>query len=255
MGLKGMIVIALGMFIDALQAAFAWMFVSIGAGLQALTPVGGAIGGAAAGASYCYYATTGVTSALVAGAKCGVGGAIVGAAASTFGIPLGTALAFASDVCISLTMGAGFILLLCFMKMYYPMTMGVTYVIEAIPGLDVIPAWTFLAIRCVMLKYAENKTSGSFSFATGVAGAILSPAGAAIGFGSVARRISSIQGATGRMARGSSVVKEAYETEDVQDIARGRQQLVADVKTRINSDITPHAPQQASQKQLYAKAA
>ncbi|MDE1925168.1 MAG: hypothetical protein KGH79_03235 [Patescibacteria group bacterium] len=217
---KGIFIIGFALLIDGLQAALAWMFISAGAAFQAVTPAGGAVGGATLGCA--------LSSGIAGCIKGAFSGAAAGATASFFGIPLGIGLSFASDVCISLTLGTALIFLLAVNRMYYPGYIWAVFIGEALPGLDILPGWTFLAIRCVLKKNAEMG-AGAVGFASSVANFALSPN----------NPISSIKSATGVIARSSPAVNRIYESEPVQPIAQERQRLVLDVGREITRPSTP----------------
>lgn len=128
----------------------------IGLGLQAVTPAGGAAAGAAGGAYACWNSTAGTASALLAAGKCALLGAAGGALASTFGIPIGTALGFVLEMVVSLTIGSALILLLLFNGMYYSNRTTIGILVELMPGLDIIPGWTFMTIMCVIKKRKDE---------------------------------------------------------------------------------------------------
>jgi hypothetical protein len=174
MWFKGMIVIGFAMFIDFLMIIFAFIFESMGAAL-------------------CWNSSTGVIYGLLKSAACGTAGAAVGALASAIGIPLGTALTMVSDICISLTFGAGFMVLIFLMGYFRGNTLMIfgTYIGKTIPFLDVVPGYTALAIRCVL----KNNLAQSVLAGAGVASAISS--GNPL---SIVRTVSSIAGAGQRMS-------------------------------------------------------
>ena len=89
----------------------------------------------------------------------------------------GIGIGIAINVCLSITMGAGLIVLLRLSHMYYPLGVWATFITEAIPGLDNLPGWTFLVLSCVIRKFSEDKlsrtgTKFARSFARGPLGAI-----------------------------------------------------------------------------------
>jgi hypothetical protein len=221
---KGIFFIGFALLIDGLQAMVAWMFVSLGAGLQAVTPVGGAIGGAIAGCA----AGTGVSGCI----QGGLAGGALGAAASALGIPLGVGLAFVSSVCIGITMGGGLIILLSIFGMYYPGYMWPTFIGEAMPGLDVIPGWTFLAIMCVLKKNAEEN-SGVVGFASGIAASALSPASATGGLGKLAAGVANTKARTQSIIRNAPDMQTSDESEQGQKVAQERQRLTLDVGREV----------------------
>jgi hypothetical protein len=162
------------MFIDGMMIAFAWTFETMGAGLQAITPVGGGVAGAAIGAKICWNSSTGVISGIFAAGKCAAAGFAAGGLLSALGIPLGMALTVISDICISLTFGAGFIVLLILTGYFQDNALMIwaTYIGKTIPFLDVVPGFTVLAFRCVLKKTSTE--GGVVGAAAGVANIVVS---------------------------------------------------------------------------------
>jgi hypothetical protein len=136
--------------IDFLQ----FMFLVVLAGFQFITPVGGGVTGAAAGAYLCYNATSGAVSGLLEGLKCAVGGGIVGAGLSAFALPAGIAI----DIAISTTFG---FLLICFLWAsgrfsLMPVIIGFTG--EMLPMVNgFVPAWSLLVHRCIHQYNLEQR--------------------------------------------------------------------------------------------------
>ncbi len=176
MWIRGAFLITIALFIDFIQLALGWMAFAIGTGLQAITPVGGAVAGAAAGAYACFNTSGSVIQGIVDAAKCGVAGGILGAAASALGMPLGTGLGFVFDIIISLTLGSALIMFLAFNGMFYPKYIWSAGIFEMMPGFDVLPGWTLMVILCLIQKRGEEgKGSGLITAAT----KLVSVAGAA----------------------------------------------------------------------------
>ena len=137
-----------------------WIFIA----LQFSTPVGGGVAGAAAGAAYCYNASTGVISGLVAGAKCAVGGALVGAGVSAFATPIGaTPIGAAIDVALSLSIGSAIIVLLAFHGMFYPKIIINRFLGEAMPFFSFLPIWTNMVWKCIQEKQKDKISAGTVS--------------------------------------------------------------------------------------------
>jgi len=151
--MKAIPLILFALFIDGLQAMLMLTFTV----MQFITPVGGGALGGITAAAYCYNATTGFFSALLAGAKCAVGGTVVGAGVSAFAVPLGMGV----DVAISITFGGVLVMALAWMGMFYPGTVLGTFLGESIPFLDVLPGWTLMTWRCISKKNAEEKAAAA----------------------------------------------------------------------------------------------
>ena len=134
--------------LDLLQFAFMIMF----AVLQFVTPVGGGIGGAAAGAALCYQNAPGIWAALWAAGQCGVAGALAGAGLSAFAIPIGAAV----DVALSITIGGGIIALLAFEGMFYPQIIIKGFLGEVTPFMNFLPFWSWMVWKCMREKKKED---------------------------------------------------------------------------------------------------
>lgn len=150
------LLLAIAVLIDALQAILGWTAFAIGMGLEFITPAGGGAAGAAAGAYACFDSTKGIITAVAAATKCAVGGAVAGALISTFGIPLGTVLGFVLEMVVSLTLGSALIVLMWFLGVYSRTSTTIGWIVEMIPGLDIIPGWTFMVIMCILKKEAKD---------------------------------------------------------------------------------------------------
>jgi len=160
MWLRGMFLITFALFIDFIQAALGWTALMVGLGLQSITPIGGGAVGAAAGAAACYTSAGTVIQGVTNAFKCGMAGGVFGALASTFGVPFGTALGFALEIVISLTLGTAFIVTLILFRMYYTLPTTSGFLGELVPGLDILPGWTLMAVWCVLRKQAEEGEAG-----------------------------------------------------------------------------------------------
>lgn len=140
--------------IDLLQ----FIFFIILLAFQLMTPVGGGITGAAAGAYFCYNASNGVISGLIEGAKCAIGGTIVGAGLSAFAIPAGIAI----DMAISCTFGILLILILWVTGRFSFMAVALGFSSEMLPGLNAfIPGWSLLVHRSIQQYKKKQKQEGS----------------------------------------------------------------------------------------------
>ncbi len=129
-------------FIDLLQFIF---FITLLA-FQLMTPIGGGITGAAAGAYVCYNAADGVISGLIEGAKCAVGGTVIGAGLSAFAVPIGMAI----DVTLSCTFGILLIALLWTSGRFSLMPVVIGFATEVVPGVNAFsPSWSILVHRCI----------------------------------------------------------------------------------------------------------
>ncbi|HEV8666377.1 MAG TPA: hypothetical protein VN665_00830 [Candidatus Paceibacterota bacterium] len=155
--LRGIFLITFAVCIDLIQLALGWITFAIGVGLQALTPFGGALAGAAAGGYACFSTSGGIIQGIADASKCVAAGGALGALASTFGIPFGSMLGLMLDICISLTLGSGLIFLLAISGMFYPKYVWTGGIFEMMPGFDILPGWTVMVILCLLQKKKEEE--------------------------------------------------------------------------------------------------
>lgn len=170
--------------LDILQFLLFWVFWAI----EALTPVGGGVTGAAAGAYLCYNASTGVVSGVLSGLKCAVGGALVGAGVATVAGPLGMVL----DTALSLTIGGAILVFMALEGMFYFDIIIPSFMGEALPLLNFLPFWTIMVWRCISRKRSGGASSQGMGkglvsgLATAAVGIIGGGAAAQLGVGAVA---------------------------------------------------------------------
>ena len=168
---KGLIFIPLGLFIDGLKAG---LTVSLAAIAAFPGTIGGAAGGCAIGSYF-----LGKIGCWAGGILLGTLGSIpfVNGAIATVTEPIGIALSIAISFCLSATLGIFLVSLLAFNDMLYP-----KYLIFGgggfIPGLNLLPFWTTLAILCVLKKKSEEE-QGVLSTAAGIVTSAASPQGVA----------------------------------------------------------------------------
>lgn len=230
-----MFLITFAVFIDALQLALGWVAFAVGVGLQALTPYGGGIAGAAGGAYVCYNTAGGVIQGIADAAKCGFAGAVFGAAISAFGVPFGTMLGFMFDVCISLTLGSGLIFLLFVNGMFYPKYAWSGGIFELMPGFDVLPAWTLMVVLSLIKKRGEESTGGIVTTAAKIT--------SAIGSSSLTNPVSAVRSANSiKNAVGAARPAQTYSTNER---AEG-QRTQLNLKSPRMNDVTPRQPLRAA---------
>lgn len=172
--IRGTLLILLGLFIDLLQAGMSLM-------LALLTAVPGTVLGGAAGAgigaSACSWigSTASGICATIGGFALGFFGSWLNPILAGVTEPVGIALGFAIDICMSLTFGALLITFLIFNRMFYPKylfgALG-----EVIPGINNIPFWTALVVLSLLKKKSEE--TGALAAASGLAMAAMSPTSA-----------------------------------------------------------------------------
>jgi hypothetical protein len=151
--MKAAALIMLALLIDGIQAGMS-------AAIFILSAFPGTFGGAAAGCA--------AGNAVAGQVGCSIGGFLLGLVGSiplingvlaTVTMPVGVILGFAISVCLSLTLGAGLIMLLIIYGMFYPKYLMPGGISELIPGFDLIPGWTALTILCVLRKIRDEKTA------------------------------------------------------------------------------------------------
>lgn len=151
---KNFLIILLALFIDGFQALITVAFTGAGA-------MAGTVAGGVGALKFCENLPSGVVQACVAA------GSLVGTLANPLiagiSIPLGVMLGFVMGTIASLTLGTVLVFILAWNDMFHPQSVVVAYLCEVIPGFDVLPAWTALAVRSVFQKEAADavaKASG-----------------------------------------------------------------------------------------------
>lgn len=191
--------------LDSIQLLLGLAFMA----MQFLTPVGGAAAGAVAAGGYCWYTAPGIISGLYGAAKCALFGGGAGAVISGFAMPIGMVI----DISLSMTVGAGILLLLAAQGAFFPSIVIKGFLFEAAPFLDFLPGWTYMVWQCLQEK--ERQESGASSSFSGVIGFAAGSAAAAVPGGSLLkgatalaqRRFASQQ--TEREEEGQNPAKEA----------------------------------------------
>ena len=153
---KGLIFIGLALFIDGFQAFMDWALLAAGGALSAATPLGAGAAGFAAGYVASSNAASGAVNCVLAGAAT--------AAASPFGIPIGIALGFVVNFIISATFGVMLVVGLAmfgFIKASDWKVVAGGGLAETIPGLDCLPGWTLMTVRCVIKKEVKQVVSAA----------------------------------------------------------------------------------------------
>lgn len=153
--MKGFFLIIFALFIDGITAA-----ISLGIFVIAAFP--GTVGGAAAGC---------VAGQQVAGSLgCQIGAVILGflgslpfinGALAAMTVPVGVIFSFVISVALNATLGGGLIALLIFSGMFYPKYLLFGGV-EIIPGLNIFPWWTTVAILSVVRKNKREEPVDTF---------------------------------------------------------------------------------------------
>lgn len=140
--------ILIALFIDGLQAC-------ISLGLFFIASTAGTTGGAAAG---CIAGSqlAGTIGCWLGGALLGVFGTLGNAFAAPVLIPIGIALGFAINMCLSATLGSGLIFLMWLNGIFYPRYALGGGMTELVPGFDNLPAWTLMVILSLSRKKAEE---------------------------------------------------------------------------------------------------
>jgi hypothetical protein len=115
------------------------------------------IDGLQAGLDWSFLATGG----LITGATFGLG---------AIALPLGIVFGFAANFCLSVTFGVMLITGLGIFGLWDTTTIVAGGFFEIIPGLDCLPGWTLMTVRCV-LKAKAKEESGALSTVVKVASA------------------------------------------------------------------------------------
>lgn len=219
--------------LDFLQMVFLIVFIV----MQFITPVGGGVTGALAAGTYCWSTSSGIISGITSFVSCAAAGGIVGAGVSAFATPIGVAV----DVMLSLTLGAGILVLLAFQGMFYPSIIMRGFVAELMPFWNFLPMWTTTTWRCI--KEKENREAAPESGVAGKAlGAVAGMAALAVPGGSVARTM------LGRATRQFAAAGQALES-------KPREERRASLLPNRFADITPRKPANDNNPQSYAQAA
>jgi hypothetical protein len=139
--------------IDLLQFIF---FITLLA-FQFMTPVGGGITGAAAGAYFCYNASSGVLEGISTAIACAATGGLVGGVLGAIAGPAGIAI----DIAISCTFGVLLILFLWASGRFSLMAVVMGFSSELLPGINAFsPGWSMLVHRCIK-NYKQTQGKGA----------------------------------------------------------------------------------------------
>ena len=92
--------------------------------------------------------------------------------ATVVGLPFGVVLGMALNICISLTVGVGFMILLAYFKMFYPVYAFSGSGLEVMPGFDYLPIWTATAVMCAI---EHQRRKGNPTTTLGIAVSLASP--------------------------------------------------------------------------------
>jgi hypothetical protein len=162
MWIKSTLLIMFALIIDGLQAL-------IGLGVSVIAAFPGTFGGTILGCLGAQQIVAGKISCVVGGLALGILGSvpIVNATLATVTIPLGLAIGFTIDVCLSLTLGAGLMFVLFMFGMFYPKYVCPGSIAEFLPGFDILPGWTALVVLSILEKSKEE--GGMLGAVAGVA--------------------------------------------------------------------------------------
>ncbi|MEK7612602.1 MAG: hypothetical protein AAB449_00420 [Patescibacteria group bacterium] len=159
--MKYFLVIGYALFLDGLQAGISF----------ALAGFMGTIGGSVGGVIACKNLLPSVLQFDWVTAACAAGGGFIGTAANPALIPVGIAIGFVVNICLSLTVGSGLILLLvsvCGWKSVQKYLMP-GFIGDTIPGINNLPFWTFLAIASCWQHASQKGELGVVGKAVGIA--------------------------------------------------------------------------------------
>ena len=157
--IRGTLLILIALIIDGLQAGLSLV-------LAIVTAVPGtalgATGGCAAGNYF-----LGQIGCAIGGTVLGLVGTLLDPALATFTEPIGIALGFAINICLTITLGAFLLTLMRIFegKIYYKnLAFGLG---EMIPGINNLPFWTAFVVISLLKKNAEDK-QGALGAVAGV---------------------------------------------------------------------------------------
>ena len=143
------LIVLIALLLDGFQILIGFAFTILGA-------TAGTAAGLAAGVAACSW--TG-SDAVVAGCA-----TVLGAAGTTLNLiaapvagPVAALIGLVIGTIASLTIGTAIVFWLAMKGMFYPRYVIPAYVGEVVPGFELIPAWTFLVLRSIFRKKAEEK--------------------------------------------------------------------------------------------------
>lgn len=175
---KCSVLIVIAAFIDLAGVGISWALLALGAGAQAITPVGSGFLGAFGAAYYCYNASSNLISGVTNAIQCGVAGGILGSVTGVIGVPLGIALGEAITVCLSAMGVALLIMPMLLMGMFYPKYL-ISPLGKLVPVLNWLPFLSAFVIACIVQKRSEEKKRGFSSTASQVVRLVTAPETAA----------------------------------------------------------------------------
>lgn len=162
--MKAVVLILIALTIDALQA-----FISFG--LFVIASTGGTLAGGALGCAIGEY-VAGQIGCFVGGGILGIFGTLANPALATILVPIGTVLGFAVNVCLSLTLGVGLLVLMWHFKVLSPRYLP-GFLTELVPGVNCVPFWTAFVVTSIVRQKATQVVGSTL----GLASLGLSPGG------------------------------------------------------------------------------
>ncbi len=153
--MKYILPISFALFIDGLQAGISF----------ALAGFMGTLGGAVGGALFCSKVLPVALQGGKLTAACAAVGGVVGTAGNVALVPVGIMVGAVINICLSLTMGSALIYLLVVILGWEPVQKYLMpgFVVDTIPGINNLPAWTFLAIASCWRHASQTSNVGFFS--------------------------------------------------------------------------------------------
>jgi hypothetical protein len=165
--------------------------------------------------------------------------------------PVGIMLGVAIGICINLTLGSMLILFLVLFGMFDGKTVVSCLMGEAIPGINMLPLWTGMTIRCAMKAAQKENPTGILALAATLGGGLslsnVSAIGSAIGGGRAVGQ------AVAQGQRMGAIARVAPEEDDAESLEQARENSLSEAKINLkgsidrlksgmNGDITPKTP-------------
>jgi hypothetical protein len=144
--------------------------------------------------------------------------------------PIGIMLGVAIGLCINFTLGSMLILFLVLFGMFDGKTVIGALIGEAIPGINMLPLWTGMTIRCAM-KTAQRENPASL---IGVASAL----SGGLSLSTAAKLAPAVAEAAGQRQRGDAALAPApFVEKEEQDAARARQEAASEAKVNLKASV------------------
>ena len=179
----------------------------ISAGVVALASVSGTAIGAAAGCWLATQVVSGSASCDLGGFVAGFLGSFINPLLAAVAVPIGVGTGIAINTCLAFVLGAILYGWLLHSRMLYRKQALLFGLIKTIPIINDLPAFTFMAVRCVIQKNLEEKKLQQSPSKT--SGAMLAPGTA---LGTATAGVYALNRYSGRRAVEAGVDTEARQT-------------------------------------------